>query len=509
MQNGISCLVDTNIIIQFEEEDSSTGVLKEMFTDVFRLCQKYQVKLVQHPSIEEDIHRDNDEKRKAKTLSYKEKYPDLKHAPKASINELEELFGGIKSENDKVDCLQLYALHRNCTDFLITEDGGIHRRGSNCEPSLKERIFSIHEFRAWLLRHYEPNEIELPSVEKVPVYSLKKENKFFNSLREVYTTKDGFDSWFDKCCRENREALIIWGNKEAEEIAAICIYNIDTEYVGRIEEMGVKPLKLCTFKVENCYRGTKLGELLLKYILMYADENAVSSLWLTAFGGQQIHLIHFLEEFGFLLASFLNNNYEDILYKVFEPPKDLPGMSPIDFHKLYWPNYYDMSEISKYIIPVKPEFHEVLFPEISEIKEEQLTFLEDSHEKRIPGNTIKKVYLCHSPTRTIEPGSLIFFYRSEDVKAITTLGIVERVHIINDFSNAIKIVGKRSVYTLSEIQGMVEKETVIIEFRFVKHLKTTISYEDLVKGKILNGPPVSIVNISGEKYNCLTKELGS
>lgn len=501
MSERISCLIDTNILIQFEEEDKGTGVLKSEFAEVFKLCQKHNVTLFIHPSSEEDIKRDKDEKRQKRTLSFKGKYPELEKPPVTTIDKLEEMFGGIKDENDKVDCLILYALYQDCVDFVLTEDSGIHRRSQNDKVHLKDRVFSISEFKEWLKRNFEPQTVELPDVEDTPVYSIDTNAPFFNSLRETYNDQSAFDAWLAKCKKEKRRAWVV--KDESGDIAGICIYNLDNEYSDKITELGGKALKLCTFKISEHHRGMKLGELLLKTVYMYAVENDITSVWLTAFGADQVHLIHFLKDFGFRVADFLHNDKEDILFKVFNPPEDLPEMSPLDFHKLYSPHFYDTEEISKYIIPIVPEYHELLFPELVENKVQQLTLLPELKDDKIPGNTIKKVYLCHSPTKSLPPGSLVVFYRSQDEKSVTTVGIVEETFLVKDFSTMIRLIGKRSVYSLEEIRGMLAKETMVIEFRFVKHLRTKMNYQEMIDADILKGPPISITKLTDEGYTAL------
>lgn len=494
----ISCLIDTNIFLQFEEEDQGSGTFKSDFAEVFRLCQKHSIQLYCHPSSIDDIKRDRNLVRQKRTLSALAKYPILDKPPTVPLDQLEELFGGIGSDNDRVDCQILYALLCNCIDFVVSEDSGVHKRASNTKVNLRHRVFSISEFKSWLKRNFEPQTVELPSVEDLPVYNLDTKDPMFDSLRDSYGP-ESFDKWMQKCNKEKRRAWVIW-NEGRKSLAALCIYNLDSEHSDRIPELGSKPLKLCTFKVSESNRGMKLGELLLKTIFMYAIENKISSCWLTAFGTQQVVLINFLKDFGFHLAGFQNQNQEDILFKSFEVPKNLPEMDPLKFHILYSPNFSDVPEIKKFIIPIIPEYHHLLFPELDENEEEQLDLLPGGEERKIPGHTIKKIYLSHSQTRFLPQGSIIIFYRSQDIKSLTTIGIVEKSHRLSNFSEAIRIIGKRSVYPIPQIEEILKQETLIIEFRFSKHLKSFISYDFLIEKGVLRGPPVSIVEISNDRY---------
>ena len=57
-------------------------------------------------------------------------------------------------------------------------------------------------------------------------------------------------------------------------------------------------LKLCTFKVHPKFRGEKLGELLLKQAIWFAQRNGYDVVYLTAFPDQGT-LIRVIEFYGF------------------------------------------------------------------------------------------------------------------------------------------------------------------------------------------------------------------
>ena len=74
--------------------------------------------------------------------------------------------------------------------------------------------------------------------------------------------------------------------------------------------------------------------------------------------------------------------------------------------------------IPSYIIPIRPQFHRLLFPEV----EKQL---ELQPGNRPFGKSIRKSDLANALIRTIKPGSNIFFYRSVDWNSVMLVGIVE------------------------------------------------------------------------------------
>ena len=195
--------------------------------------------------------------------------------------------------------------------------------------------------------------------------------------------------------------------------------------------------------------------------------------------------------------------------KNFIKPKnsDLYGL---DFHIKYSPFYDDRKNIKKYIIPIKEKYHKMLFPEYEVLfppKEVQLSFFQMSLMKNeIPGNTIKKVYLCHSPIKQLQPSDLLFFYVSAPVQEIRSIGIIDFVLRSDDLKKVISHIGKRSVYQFSEIKEMTENQVLIIAFRFIKHIKQKVIDLNTLKQKnILSAPPQSIVSVND--YSQLKKLL--
>ena len=124
-------------------------------------------------------------------------------------------------------------------------------------------------------------------------------------------------------------------------------------------------------------------------------------------------------------------------------------------------------------------------------KKEQLPLLTD---KCIPGNTIKKVYLCHAQIKQLKYGDLLFFYVSSPIQAISSIGIVESVFRSNELLQVVSRIGKRSVYSFTEIEEMTKRKVLVIEFRFIKHLKKNITLKELKDKEIIKSPPQSIQN---------------
>ena len=283
---------------------------------------------------------------------------------------------------------------------------------------------------------------------------------------------------------------------------AICLTKTEKAEDEGIPELTGKILKLATFKVDDDFRGGKIGELLLKKAFSHAVANGYPAVYLT-FHSDQTYLPVFLKDFGFQTSEKKTKLGEHIYFKTFQKPrKDEPRVSPVDFHIKYSPYYYASEATEKYVIPIIPQYHSLLFPEMAD----QLS-LPFTTTGNIPGNTLKKVYICNSNKKALAPGSIIFFYSSRTRMALTTIGIVEETTRTSDFHEAIRKLGKRSVYDIKEIETIVKNEALIIDFRFVTHLKKMIPLSELKKRAVLKAAPVSIVNISQDSYKNLLSDI--
>ena len=132
-------LLDTNIFIPLE--DSSLKI-DEKLAKLNRLVSgKHQ--LLIHPATLRDIKRDKDLDRQSRIETRLAKYQQLEFPPVLDIEEEKALFGIPKKDNDSVDNLILYALHSNCVHWLVTEDGGIHKKAKRIGE--EERVLTVEQ----------------------------------------------------------------------------------------------------------------------------------------------------------------------------------------------------------------------------------------------------------------------------------------------------------------------------------------------------------------------------
>src|SRR5262245_57876497 len=113
-----------------------------------------------------------------------------------------------------------------------------------------------------------------------------------------------------------------------------------------------------------------------------------------------------------------------------------------DFDREHYPRFCDGPSVRKFCVPIRPDYHRRLFPEIAFGAELPLfpatTFAPMLAHGSVstPGNTIRKVYLCRAKITRMRPGDMLLFYMSKDEsyaasQSISTVSIVEQVVEVN------------------------------------------------------------------------------
>lgn len=448
--------------------------------------------LLVHPSSLEDIKRDEVYNRKSVHASKFEKYPVLK-SPGIPDNQFISLVGEGTRDQDKVDNKILFAVHKNAVNYLITEDKGIHKKA--IKLGLNDRVLKISEAEDYLSRLFKKYQPHHLTIEDIPIHELNYKSEFFDSLREDYP---GFDDWFIKKSREERKCWC-WRDNEGNP-KAILIYAEKNKPI--IRKTTEKTLKICTFKVSEDATGFKIGELLLKLCFEFCSGNKMDSTFVTTFP-KKGHLINLMEDFGFIKIGDKENG-EVIYAKDFIAPDSLNDLHPYVYDKKYFPNYFDGARVRKFIIPIRPEYHDRLFSDVIRIQK----FIDEFEPIVVEQNTIKKAYICRSQITLIRPGDILLFYRSVKDQGITGIGIAERTQRFKDnFENLLAFIGPRSVYSIKELKEQFETEALAILFRYVSQLPKTLSREDLKEMGIIKGAPQSIQELENKLYKKLKESV--
>lgn len=487
-------LLDTNIFIYREADHVISDDLQQLLS----VLNKIKAELLIHPMSLGEIRRDRDTKRQDIMISKIGAYPLLEMPP---VPEKEPGFlTAIEKKEDAHDLVDnhiLYAVYKDAVDFLITEDRDIHKKA--IKLGIDNRVLLIAEALTVFRGHLQKDSIIIPpALERKPVHNLNLNEPFFDSLKEEYPE---FDEWFKKIRREGRNCLVHY--KDDGSIGAILIYKLEDEPIDRVPPLPKKKrIKLSTFKVAQF--GYKIGELFIKLAIDISISNDVSEVYLTHFVQPDDRLIELITEYGFHFAGTHTRGEAIYLKELLPELTKTKGLFPFDITKLYYPSYYDGAEVKKFIVPIRPRYHSRLF---TNYKDRQIELSESAGYFIVEGNTIRKAYLCNSKIKSMAQGDIILFYVSERRRLIS-VGIVEAIYGgLQNYQNIIKLVGKRSVYSVNEIQSIARKPSLVILFWQYWHLQQPISYLRLKGMGILKGPPRSIMRISDKNYS-LIKEAG-
>ena len=396
-----------------------------------------------------------------------------------------------KKEKDKVDNNLLFCVDKKAVHVLITEDKKMIAKAKKL--GISDKVLNIKDTLNKFKKIPIPHKIMLtttPAIREVPVFSLNLDEPFFDSLKKDYGEKE-FVQWWERISQEGRKA---WVYNTEKGLGAILIYKYENESIPSTPPLPKKErIKICTLKVEHM--GYKIGELLIKLTISYAVKSNVDEIYLTHYVGEKGRLKKLIEEYGFYRVAKKIDD-EDIFIKNIIP-NALCGL-PIEVQKRFYPSFYDGGQVRKFIVPIKPDFHDRLF---TDYDKRQPKLYEFAGELIVEGNTIKKAYICHSNTKKIQTGDLLLFYRSIDKHKMTSIGVVEKV--INDVMDPDRIekeVRKRTVYKRKEIEDMAQRPTKIILFYHNFHLPKTIDLETMLREKIIKGYPQSIQEITHDNY---------
>lgn len=483
-------LLDTNIVIPLED---SSRVLEESLSRLSRLAHDHGHQLIVHPASYDDINRDDDVRRRDISLSRIRKYSELNDPPDLSAEERMQIGFRQIGDNDRVDNEILYAIYRDAANILVSEDRGIHKKAASV--GVGDRVHYIQQAVTFLEHLHARVAVALPNIEELPVHQLDLRNPFFDSLRQGYP---GFDGWFRRVARSGRSA---WVHRDDQgQIGAIAIYKEESSPIVTSDNRALpgRVLKLCTFKVGESLRGRKIGELLLKASFRYATSNRFEYIYLTMLPDEQEFLEDLCQDFGFYNFGLYGQDAVFVKDHPVSPPA--VALDALDYHRRFYPHFRCDSSVAKYIVPIRPEFHEILFPDI---QAQPSLFVTGT-----AGNAIKQAYLSHARIHGIGQGDLLLFYRSHDQRAITSIGVVELATELRDRDKILQLVSKRTVYSYHEIDLMSHKTTKVILFRLAVHTHQPVNYEWLLANSVIGGAIQTIRHISDESFRTLVSQWG-
>lgn len=498
--NNQSYMIDTNIIIGLEDNHT----VHPHYADFERLTKKHKVNVFIHDAAYDDIHRDRDLERRKISLSKLRKFQSIEKVANIQKADLESEFGKINNPNDEVDVTLLHALSIGVVNFLVTEDQDIHSRARQHSMDLENRVLFIADAIELLTATFEPNDAFIRHVAEVSAHTISLEDTFFDSLRNDY---EGFNTWWEtKCIAARRQCWVVHADGK---LAGIIVRKDETRDDTDATQKLPKILKICTFKVSPENRGVKLGELLLKKVMWYAQENNYDLAYLTAYQKQD-QLIALLEFYGFEKTQAMPSG-ELIFERRFSNNcltcSNEQGI--YDINRTNYPRFVTGPNVCGFIIPIREVYHDILFPDLRNA--EQMDMFLDSGPKR-PGNTIRKVYICRSPSSQYKVGSILFFYKSKSKEppsqSLTAIGILENVFHATSPEELTTLTGGRSVYSEADIKrfnASPDNPCKVINFLLVKYIDPPISINELTDSSILKSYPQAITKLKSEKLHEILK----
>ena len=474
-------IFDTNILIHIEDPKELSTQLQELL----KIFREHGHQIFIHPASLKDINNDQDSVRKKIILSKLRGYPLIEFPPKPT-NDYLSFVGASTNSNEINDNEILFAIQKNAADFLITEDIGLQKKAERV--NLEDRVLSIDSALSYFEDLYARDVPRHALLREDFLRNLNVDEPFFDSLKEDYGDSD-FRKWFKEKSIEGRKC---WVYHEKNMIKALLMLKEENEPIETLPPIQARMrLKIATLKVD--LSGFKLGELFLKMAFQYCILNHIFETYLTHFRKEEDVLINIIENYGFETVGFLKKNNEEVFLKKLTPSGKM--MLSIEASKKYYPSFRDSPDVKKFLVPIIPEYHDRLFPDF---KQRQMKITEYS-EINIPGNAIKKAYLSHSAIKKVRAGDILLFYRSQDLKLVTAIGVVDQepVHT-KEAEEIVRIVGKRSVYLYEEIKEMAQKPVLVTMFRHHLFLPNPLDLNYLRQHDI--PVPQSIIELNHNQY---------
>jgi GNAT superfamily N-acetyltransferase len=469
-------LLDTNVLIPLEPVAPELHANTAAAAELFRLAHQSRAEMSVHPALSFDIERDRDVIRRDVRKQLVQKYPHLPDPPSdAAIGPIVGF--AAHGSNDWVDNQLLAALHADAVDYLITEDRELFRKARLLQ--LEDRVFAIASAAAYLKTLFDRSPIPPPAVTEMKAHGLNSEDPIFNSFRRDYG--NDFDPWLRKCKLEHRITFVINGKTQ---YAALAIVNEERD---ETERHGRRTLKICSFKVADEYRGFRFGELLLKTIFSYAEENNYGAIFVTVFK-KYPDLIALFADFGFTISLLRTPLDELKLVKLTKHsvPDGTPG-DALEYNVRYGPAAVRVKGVAIYIVPIQPRYSDLLFPETAP----QRTLFTGTFPF---GNGIRKAYLCNSITRSIRRGDILCFYRSQSGQAVIASAVVEQTLVSKDAEKIARIVGKRTVYSFGEIEAL-SRNSIVLAILFRQSRILHMDVGSLIAHHVMKRAPQSIMRV--------------
>jgi GNAT superfamily N-acetyltransferase len=372
--------------------------------------------------------------------------------------------------------------------FLVSNDAQLRSRARR---SGLDNVLSLAEGLAYLGTLQAPRLLLPPAATRVEALEVNIDVPLFDSLKDDY---DFVTWWRTKVVPERRDVLVV-GDPSAPD--AVAVLKEDEQAPWELDS-PFPVLKVCTFKVSGDAQGVRRGELLLKSVVEYARERGHRLIYLEVYPKRE-ELIEWLPRFGF--SHVMTKPSGELMFaKLLAPDRGAPRLDPLAHAIAYGPGCVRVERA--HVIPIQDGWHRRLLPEATD----QGDLFAGTEAC---GNAVLKAYVCHAPTKKIQPGDAVLFLRTgAGPSHVTALGVVERTTRTADVGELLAAVGTRTVYSAAELAAFcAEGQTLAVLFRMDRRVSPTWRLEDLHQVGAVRGVPQSITQLYPEGVEWLSSRL--
>ena len=280
------------------------------------------------------------------------------------------------------------------------------------------------------------------------------DDPFFDSLKQDYggDTPQSFVPWFHRKAAEGKKALVF---EDAEGIGAFINLKAGEAEEIPLDNGTVLPcvprMKISTMKIDDRYRGRRIGEGALGLTLWNWRDSGDNEIYVTVYPKHET-LILLLERYGFTLAGKKANG-ECVFIKdrrcldFSDPCKAFPFLSD--------------SIQRAGCLPINMEYHDTMFA-----ASEVANTLQERVDLSV-ANGLKKVYIGSATRLGFKAGDPVFIYRRYTgdqgkpghKSCITSYCIATRIEKVKSYGKELvpydqyrHIIGNKSVFDEMELQ---------------------------------------------------------
>lgn len=477
-------LLDTNMLIYREDNKILDKDISELTRNLY---DSSDYKIVIHPKSLEEAYKNKNIEQREIFISKLKTYPLIDMPPKAIPNFIQIV--GRNNENDDIDNELLFAVKQNCVDYFITNDTKLKNKSKLI--GLEDRVLNIEEALE-LFKVEEQDAVEtLPCLTPTYLRNLILEDEFFDSLREDYA---GFDKWFITKRDNEAKAYVAEKNGKISAFLMLKEEGKEEKYNEFFKPfLPARRLKVATLKVAE--RGKRIGEACIKTMIQEAVLKNADEIYVTTFPKQE-RLIELLKEYGFYESTCKLTQHSDgsieeelVLVKNIKDKKQFP--------------YVTYSGQKAFVVPIWPQYHRLLFPEVRPYQ----CGIEDIKGGNSSGNAIKKVYITNGNQKQFNKWDILFFYASDERKAITAVGVVDYSFHPDDIEKAKKMIKSITAYDENGLNKNLRTTSTVIVFKHYITLENPIEYNLLKVNNVSDSNFPSTTPISNEGVRNLLKLL--